>query len=102
MQDFSRPYRKVPYFGIWAEETADQYGKRDAMAVLADAAGCCFDDDVRQRQELLRALDYLARETSRAVYVRRFRKALDEPNPVMRFRAANDAYKALARRIGSV
>ena len=41
---FADPYRKVPYFGIWAEETADQYGKRDAMAVLADAAGCCIDD----------------------------------------------------------
>jgi hypothetical protein len=54
-----------------------------------------------ERPELRRAIDYLARETSRAVYVRRFRKALDEPNPVMRFRAANDAYKALARRIGS-
>jgi hypothetical protein len=51
-------------------------------------------------QKLLRALDYLARETSRAVYVRRFRKALDEPNPVTRFQAANDAWRALARRIG--
>jgi hypothetical protein len=28
MRDFASPYRKVPYFGIWAEETADQYGKR--------------------------------------------------------------------------
>jgi hypothetical protein len=65
--DFASPYRKVAYFGLWAEETADQYGKRDAMDVLADAAGCCFDDDVRQRPELLRALEYLARETSRAV-----------------------------------
>lgn len=92
----------MPYIGLWAEETADDYGKRDAMAVLADAAGCCFDDDVRQRPELLRALEYLTRETSRAVYVARFGKALDEPNPVTRFRAANDAYKALARRIGSV
>jgi hypothetical protein len=90
----------VPYFGIWAEETADHYGKRDAVAVLADAAGSCFDDDVRRRPELLRALEYLARETSRAVYVNRFRKALDEPNPVIRFQAANDACKALARRIG--
>jgi len=66
---------KVPYFGIWAQETADRYGKRDAMGVLADAAGCCFDDDVQQRPELLRALEYLARETSRAVYVRLFRQA---------------------------
>jgi hypothetical protein len=100
MHDFASPYRKVAYFGLWAEETADQYRKRDAMGVLADAAGCCFDDDVRQRPELLRALDYLARETSRAVYVRRFQKALDEPNPVIRFQAANDAWRALARRIG--
>jgi carbohydrate-binding DOMON domain-containing protein len=92
----------VPYFGVWADETADFYGKRDAMAVLAEAAGRCFDDDVRQRQELVHALEYLTRETSRAVYVARFRKALDEPNPVIRFRAANDAYKALARRIGSI
>ena len=94
MRDFASPYRKVPYFGIWAEETADQYGKRDAMAVLADAAGCCFDDDVRPRPELRRTLEYLARETSRAVYVNRFRKALDEPNPVLRFQGANDAWRA--------
>jgi hypothetical protein len=79
--NFASPYRKVPYFGIWADETADQYGKRDAMAVLADAAGCCFDDDVRQRPELGRALAYLARETSRAVYVNRFRKALRRAEP---------------------
>jgi hypothetical protein len=100
MCDFASPYRKVPYFGIWAEETADQYGKRDAMAVLADAAGCCFDDDVRQRPELRRALEYLARETGSPVYVNRFRKALDEPHSVTRFQAAGNAYKALARRIG--
>jgi hypothetical protein len=100
MTDFASRYPKVPYFGIWAEETADQYGKRDAMAVLADAAGCCFDDDVRLRLELQRALEYLARETSRVVYVNRFRKALDEPNPVIRFQTANNACRALARRIG--
>ena len=100
MQDFTKPYRNVPHFGIWAEETAYHYGIRDAMAVLAEAAECCFDDDVRQRPDLTRALDYLARETSRAVYVRRFRKALDEPNPAIRFQAARDAHRALARRIG--
>lgn len=100
MRDFASPYWKVPYFGLWAEESADHYGKRDAMAVLADAAGCCFDDDVRQRPELRHALEYLARETSRTVYVSRFRKALDEPNPVIRFQAANDAWRALARHTG--
>jgi hypothetical protein len=31
MQDFAKPYQKVTYFGLWAEESADAYGKRDAM-----------------------------------------------------------------------
>lgn len=100
MRDFAKSYKKVQYFGLWAEETADQYGKRDAMAILADAAGRCFDEDMRQRRELLDALEYLAQVTSRAVYVNRFKKALEEPNPAIRFRAAGDAYKALQRRIG--
>ena len=29
MQDFAKTYQKVTYFGLWAEETADDYGKRD-------------------------------------------------------------------------
>ena len=100
MKDFSRPYGRVQHFGLWAAESADRYGKRDAVAILADAAGRCFDEDMRQQRELLDALDYLARMTSCPVYVSRFRKALDEPNPAVRFRAAGDAYRALARRIG--
>jgi hypothetical protein len=55
---FASPYRKVPYFGIWADEPSDQYGKRDAITMLADAAGCCFDDHVRQRRVLKDAFDY--------------------------------------------
>ena len=99
MKDFAKPYSRVQYFGLWASESADRYGIRDAMAILADAAGRCFDEDMRQRQELQDSLEYLAHATSRAVYVARFRTALDEPNPVVRFRAANDACKALVRRI---
>jgi hypothetical protein len=70
------------------------------MAILADAAGRCFDEDMRQRREVQDALEYLARVTSRAVHVNRFKKALDEPNPVIRFRAAGDACTALQRRMG--
>jgi hypothetical protein len=44
--------------------------------------------------------EILARETGHAVYLNRFRKALDEPNPAIRFRAAGDACTALQRRIG--
>jgi hypothetical protein len=100
MKDFSRPYKGVQYFGLWATETADRYGIRDAMDILADAAGRCFDEDMRERRELRDALEYLSRETGHTVYVNRFRKALDEPNPAIRFRAAGDACKALQRRIG--
>jgi hypothetical protein len=99
MRDFARPYQKVAYFGLWAEESADEYGKRDAMAILADAAGRCVDDDMRQRQEVLDAIEYLARVTNCPVDLNRFRKALDEPNPSVRFRAAGEAYKALQRRL---
>jgi hypothetical protein len=31
--DYSKTYRKVAYFGLWAEETADSYGIRDSLNV---------------------------------------------------------------------
>lgn len=102
MRDFAKPYRnrKVAYFGLFAEESADSYGKKDALAILADAAGRCFDEDMRQRQDVQDAMEYLASLNSRAVYVTRFRKALDVTDPAVRFRAAGDAYRALRRRMG--
>jgi hypothetical protein len=84
----------VQYFSLWATESADRYGIRDAIAILTDAAGRCFDEDMRQRRDVLDAFDYLSRETGHAVYLNRFRKALDEPSPAIRFRAAGDACKA--------
>jgi hypothetical protein len=66
MKDFAKPYSRVQHFGLWASESADEYGKRDAMAILADAAGRCFDEDMPQRQELQDALEYLARATPAA------------------------------------
>jgi hypothetical protein len=100
MRDFASPYRKVAYFGLWAQETADQYGKRDAMGVLADAAGCCLDDDVRQRPELLRALEYLCPRNQPRRLRAAFQKGPRRTKPVIGFQAANDAWRALARRIG--
>lgn len=101
MKDYAKPYKGVQHFGIWAAETADLYGTRDAVNVLAEAVGLCFDDDVRQRRDVLDALEYLARIDNRPVAVRRFRKALDEPNPVVRFRAAGEAVRVLQRHAGS-
>lgn len=99
MKNFSNVYRGVRYFGLWAEEVADTYGIRDALNVLADAVGRCTIDDQRKRKDVKDALVFLSKRADRSVYVRRFSKALDEPDPVIRFRAANDALKALSRRI---
>lgn len=100
MKDFSNIYRGVGYFGLWAEERADTLGIRDALDVLADAVGRCTLDDQRRQQDVQDALSYLSARSDRVVYVNRFKKALDEPDPIVRFRAAADALKALRRRIG--
>ena len=99
MTDFGRPYRKVAYFGLWAAETADDYGRRDAVTVLAGAAEVCTDEDMREDREVLSALAYLGREghEKRAA---RFRKALDVPSPAERRRAAADAVHAIHRAMG--
>lgn len=63
-KDFARPYQNVPYFGIWAEETADDYGKRDAATIVRDAVMRCVDEDMRT-PEVFAALDYLAHRRRR-------------------------------------
>jgi len=60
MTDFSKPHRGVTYFGLFAEETADDYGRRAAVTILARAAERCTDEDMREDREVRAALDYLA------------------------------------------
>lgn len=95
MTDYGKAYRGVQYFGIWADETADSFGTRDAVNILADAVGLCFDQDMRQRREILSALHYLSTHGGQEKAARRFRSALDLTDPATRFRAASDAVKAL-------
>lgn len=59
MADITKPYKGVAYFGLWAVETADDYGKRDALAVLHDAVEATQDRDLRHNHELIDVLDYL-------------------------------------------
>lgn len=63
-QDFGKPYSGIQYFsGLWDDVTADTLGKRDAMAVLADAVPLCGEEDQRQRREVRDAFAYLERHS---------------------------------------
>lgn len=80
MTDFSKPYGDVAYFGIWASETAGDYGTRDAVAVLTGAVKRCTDEDMRHDRETADALTYLTAQghDKRAA---QFRKALATQTP---------------------
>ncbi len=89
----------MAYFGIWASETADDYGRRDASNVLAGAVEICMDEDMRQDREVNAALAYLAGQGhgKRAAL---FRKALDVQQPVERRQAAAKALTAINDSLG--
>lgn len=99
MTDYSKPYSDVAYFGIWASETAADYGQRDAVKVLAEAAERCMDEDMREDWNVRDALAYLANEghDKRAA---QFRRALDIQQPQQRRQVAADAVHAIHRTLG--
>ena len=100
MGDFARIHTGIAYFGIWASETADDYGRRDALARLASAVEATMDRDLRDDRDTLEALDYLeAQAGCRVEIIRRFRKALAEPEAVTRRRAAAEAYAAICKTV---
>jgi hypothetical protein len=99
MADFSKPYSDVAYFGIWASETADDYGSRDAVAVLTAAVKRCADEDMREDRDTADALAYLTAQghDKRAA---QFRKALDLINPMERRQATAKAVNAIIGVLG--
>ena len=100
MNDIARIHGSVPYFGLWAWETADDYGTRDALACLADAVEQTMERCMRFDPETLDALDYLeARSGCRPALLRRFRTALAEPEAVKCRQAVGDAYAAICRAV---
>lgn len=100
MHDFSRKYRGVSHFGLWAEESADTLGNRDAWAILCDAARRCSAEDMRKEPNMLAALNWFKRRLVRQQSIEVFHKALDVHDPVQRHFAACDALDLLARHAG--
>ena len=97
--DFDKTYRRVTFFGTWAEETADGFGQRDAITVLEDAIQRCQDEDVRG-SETFSALDYLKRFGTRQGAATRLKRALDISDPLQRFEAARTALNAIKQNLG--
>lgn len=97
---FSDPYRGVKYFGHWADETADAFGGRDALAVLRDAVVRCADEDMRT-PDVLAALAFLAARATRGAAFADFRRGLDLPDPETRSAAILAAYSGIAQIVGA-
>lgn len=97
---FSDAYRGVKYFGVWAEETADTFGRRDALAVLQDAVDRCADEDMRTDQ-VAAALVFLAASATRQGAFRAFRVGLDLHDPTDRSRALFSALVLIRQILGT-
>lgn len=96
---FSDAYRGVKYFGHWAEETADAFGSRDALAVLRDAADRCGEEDMRTAH-VAAALAFLSASATRQGAFEAFRRGLAIPDPETRSQAVLEAYRTIFRVIG--
>ena len=98
-EDFARPYRQVGHFGIWADETGDDYGKRDAVAVIRGAVIDCYDEDMRTK-EVAAALGWLVKHAGlREGVARAFRQALDIPDAMARANCTRATYDVLCRHL---
>lgn len=91
MRDFSKKYRGVPHFGIWAEETADQYGDRDAWRILWDGVRRCTTDDISIDPLIMDAVDWFEHKADRRRPHQDFRDAMSIVDPMQRYYALQDA-----------
>lgn len=95
---FSDSYRGVAHFGMWAEETADHFGCRDALEVLRQAAARKAESDQRT-PELRAALQYLSELATRPALITRFASTLELADPVHRAQLTRAAYDAIERHL---
>jgi len=50
VEDFSKSHRGVTHFGLFAEESADDYGGRGAMQIVRDAVVRTVEENMRTRE----------------------------------------------------
>jgi hypothetical protein len=97
---FSSFSRRVPHFGLWAEDAHAHEDRAAALAVLRDAVAACDEQDMRTPEvfEALAALE--ARATRRGAF-RQFRAALSFPDPQARQAAARKALSGIEQVLGA-
>ena len=81
---------------IWSEHSPGGYARRDALAVLRDAAQRCGNEDVRT-PDVLSALAFLRESATRRYVYGRFLRALDIEEAQSRQDAVQMAYEGIAR-----
>lgn len=98
---FSDVYRKA-YFGMAFPSGDDAYiyapARRDALAVLREAAERCWEQDMRT-EEVRAALDFLKMGLGRDWLFERFWKALHHADVHERRRLARAELRAIARNV---
>lgn len=99
MKDFSAPYGKAVYFPLSLQESADEFGKRDAWEVLQYALKWTLEQDVRS--ELLNdALDYLENMGGHKRAIKDFRNALNIEVQSERYLKMRDAMQRIRKSFG--
>lgn len=83
MHDFSKKYRGVQHFGLWAEEAADGRGTLDAFTIVQLAAARTGCYDLRKDERVMHALEWLERHGAQTP-ARAYRAALSIEDPVQR------------------
>lgn len=100
---FSDPYRKA-YREMAFASGEDAYvlvpARRDALAVLREAADRCWEQDM-QTEEVRAALDFLKRGETDGM-CERFWRALHYPDPLDRRRLARAELRTIARSLPSL
>lgn len=94
--NFSKPYAGVKFFGVWAEETADIFGRRDALAVLHEVRDRCREQDMRN-EHTSAAIAFLEAGATRKAPFRAFQEAIDMMNPESRWQNVNAALNSIER-----
>lgn len=97
---FSSFSRRVPHFGLWAEDAHAHEDRAAALAILHRAAEVCDEQDMRT-PEVLEALAALEARATRRGAFRQFRAALAVPDPQARRAAARKALSGIERVLGA-
>ncbi len=96
--DFGEKYDQGVYFHISGGSMADDYGKRDAFAILVNAAKKAYGEEIRP-DEVQDAINYLKGFSTRDRPFEDYLKALGIPDPTRRVQSLYDALHRIKKGV---